>query len=244
MTLQPSHKRVVVWGAADQARVNQHILEASGCEVLAYVDDTPGRAPTFESVPLLSGWNGFTGWVAGHHGADLGFVVAIGNPYGHVRCRLHDRLVAVGLTPISFSDSSALICRTATLGAGLQVMPQVLVHNAASIGRQCILNTRALVEHDCVLEDGVEIGPGAVLCGRVFVGRHTWIGAGATVRPRVKIGRNTIIGAGAVVVNDIPEGVVAVGVPARPISNKTTPSATALAGAHESASRADVIIES
>jgi sugar O-acyltransferase (sialic acid O-acetyltransferase NeuD family) len=105
------------------------------------------------------------------------------------------------------------------------VMPLACVHNEARIGRQCIVNTRALVEHDCVLEDGVEIGPAAVLCGRVFVGANTWIGAGATILPRLRIGANAIIGAGSVVASDIPDGAVAVGVPARVRSLGATPSA-------------------
>ena len=96
-------------------------------------------------------------------------------------------------------------------------MPAAIVHNDVKIGDQCIINTRALVEHDCVLKDGVEIGPGAVLCGRVHVGKNSWIGANATINPRVIIGDNSIIGAGAVVVTDIPSNVVAVGVPAKVI---------------------------
>ena len=119
-----------------------------------------------------------------------------------------------GLLPVSFADPTALICKSAIFGHGLQVMPLAIVHNDVKIGDQCIINTRALVEHDCVLHSGVEIGPGAVLCGRVTIGQNTWIGANATVKPRVTIGSNSIIGAGAVVVSDIPSDVVAVGVPA------------------------------
>ena len=100
-------------------------------------------------------------------------------------------------------------------------MPGAIVHNEAVIGRQCILNTRSLVEHDCVLEEGVEIGPGATLAGRVHVGANTWIGTGASVRPRIRIGRNSIVGAGAVVVSDIPDDVIAVGVPAKPMADRT-----------------------
>ena len=42
-----------------------------------------------------------------------------------------------------------------------------------------------------------------------------WIGAGVQVLPGVTIGSNVVIGAGAVVVNDIPDNVVAVGNPCR-----------------------------
>lgn len=223
----PVPKRLVMWGAADQCRVNRPILASMGCEIAALVDDTPNRESPFPDLPLLYGWEGMISWLSEHNPAEIGFVIAIGNPYGHIRCRLHDKLSAVGLRAISFADPTALICCSATVYEGLQAMPMAIIHNDAIVHRQCIVNTRALVEHDCVLEEGVEIGPGAVLCGRVYVGANTWIGAGATIRPRVRIGRDAIIGAGAVVVSDIPDGVVAVGVPAQPVPGSNTASAQA-----------------
>jgi sugar O-acyltransferase (sialic acid O-acetyltransferase NeuD family) len=212
-----ARERLVIWGASDQCRVDYPILRQLGCQIEALIDDTPDKRSPFEEVPIYLGEQGLDAFLQASKIGSLGFVVAIGNPYGHVRMKLHHLLKGKGLSPVSFADPTALICKTAVYGEGLQVMPAAIVHNDVKIGDQCIINTRALVEHDCVLKDGVEIGPGAVLCGRVHVGKNTWIGANATVRPRVVIGDNSIIGAGAVVVTDIPSNVVAVGVPAKVI---------------------------
>ena len=216
-TVIPHCDCVVMWGAGDQGRVNRPILESLGCKIEALVDDTPGLISPFANVPLFRGQVELEHWLRQQKTPNVGFVVAIGNPFGDVRCRLHDVLSGLGLIAVSFSDSTALLCKSARFDSGLQVMPGAIIHNEAIIGRQCIVNTRSVVEHDCVLEEGVEIGPGAVLCGRVHVGANTWIGAGAVVRQRVRIGRNVIIGAGAVVVSDICDGVTAFGVPARPV---------------------------
>jgi len=213
--LSITHEHLVMWGAADQARVNYKILKHLGYRVEALIDDTIDQLSPFKEVPIYAGEVGLDYFLKTAQFKNMGFVIAIGNPFGNVRLKLHALLKSKGLSTVSFADPTAFICKTAAYGEGLQVMPAAIVHNDVRIGVQCIINTRALVEHDCVLSNGVEIGPGAVLCGRVHVGENTWIGANATVRPRVSIGKNTIIGAGAVAVNDIPDNAVAVGVPAK-----------------------------
>lgn len=58
----------------------------------------------------------------------------------------------------------------------------------------------------------VSIGKAAI-----HIGQRCWIGMNSLILKGVTIGDNTIIGAGSVVVNDVPEGVVAAGNPARVI---------------------------
>lgn len=53
--------------------------------------------------------------------------------------------------------------------------------------------------------------------GPITVGDNVHIGMNAFIMPGVKIGSNCIIGCGAIVTHDVPDGSVAVGVPARVI---------------------------
>ena len=53
--------------------------------------------------------------------------------------------------------------------------------------------------------------------GQIHVGERTFIGCNSTIMPGVTIGKRCVIGAGSVVTKDIPDGCVAVGVPARVI---------------------------
>ena len=49
----------------------------------------------------------------------------------------------------------------------------------------------------------------------VVIKDHVWIGSNVTIMPGVTIGENSVIGAGSVVTKDIPDNVVACGVPCR-----------------------------
>ena len=91
-----------------------------------------------------------------------------------------------------------------------------------------------------VISSGVSVGPGCCFlptthhvgeptrrAGRasaspIRIGRGAWLGANVTVLGGVTVGAGSIIAAGAVVTDDIPENVIAGGVPARvirPIEN-------------------------
>jgi acetyltransferase-like isoleucine patch superfamily enzyme len=58
------------------------------------------------------------------------------------------------------------------------------------------------------------------ISGHVNIGEEVSVGTGSKIIQNISIGRNTIIGAGAIVTKDIPENVVAVGMPAKPIKSR------------------------
>nr|WP_279635371.1 DapH/DapD/GlmU-related protein [Rhodococcus koreensis] len=58
---------------------------------------------------------------------------------------------------------------------------------------------------------------------QVQIGDNVWIGSNVTILPGVSIGNGAVIGAGAVVARDLPDYVLAVGVPARVIRSLIRP---------------------
>ena len=55
--------------------------------------------------------------------------------------------------------------------------------------------------------------------GDIEIGNNVFVGANSTILYNVKIGNNVIIGAGSIITKDIPDGVVAAGVPCKPIGS-------------------------
>ena len=100
------------------------------------------------------------------------------------------------------------------VSAGALVLPR------AVIGRGALINTKASVDHDSVLDDFVHVSAGATVGANVTIGAETLIALGASVTSGRTVGARTIIGAGGIVVRDIPADSVAWGVPARVISTR------------------------
>ena len=60
----------------------------------------------------------------------------------------------------------------------------------------------------------------ANVSGAAHLGAGVYLGTNATVIQAVRVGAGTTVGAGAVVVRELPAGITAVGVPARPVGNE------------------------
>jgi maltose O-acetyltransferase len=66
-----------------------------------------------------------------------------------------------------------------------------------------------------------ERAAGACRARPVTIGNRVWIGAGVHINGGVTIDDDTIVGSGSVVTKSLPAGVIAAGVPARPIREIT-----------------------
>lgn len=84
---------------------------------------------------------------------------------------------------------------------------KITIGNDVSIGMNTVLRSS---NHDYVKNNGH-------IPGFITIGDNVWIGANCVILPNTKIGSGSVIGAGSIVTKDIPENVVAVGNPCKPI---------------------------
>ena len=141
--------------------------------------------------------------------------VAIGN--NAIREKFLFQLQNAGASIPVLMHNQAIIGQQVEIDEGTVVMAGTVINCCAKIGKGCIINTGANIDHDNIIEDYVHISPGVSLAGAVTVGQGTWIGIGSVVSNNIKITRGCKIGAGAVVIRDITEAGTYVGVPANRI---------------------------
>lgn len=138
-----------------------------------------------------------------------------------VRARMSETVRAAQKSGASVRWRPQLIHPLASIGTDCRA-GEGFIMNAGAIltteiqmGRHVHLNIGSSVSHDCQIGHFVTIAPGARLAGTVHVGDRTDIGMQASVIQLRRLGSDVRIGAGAAVITDVPDTMVAVGVPAR-----------------------------
>lgn len=98
-----------------------------------------------------------------------------------------------------------------------KVGKRFLIEHAGCI----VVSGDACFGNDVIIRQGVTVGlKNTGIRGSPTIGNRVDIGAGAKLLGPIHIGDDVAIGANAVVVRDIPENTIAVGIPAKIISKK------------------------
>ena len=131
--------------------------------------------------------------------------------------------------------------RRAKVGDNVKIASHALLRRLElTMGDSCTVNTYAVLHGKITVGSNVSIAPGAKLFGEnhnfdrldipfkrqgnrregITVGDDVWIGADVIIVDGVKVGSHVVLAAGSVVVNDIPDCVLAGGNPARIIRDR------------------------
>lgn len=208
-----SRHDVILWGATGQAKVINEAISTQ-FKIVALFDNREVPSP-LNGVPVFYGMEEFNRWLKNRSSHNLFAAPAIGGANGKDRLYFLNIFLERGLNILSIRHDSAFIARDSVIGIGCQILAHANICSCASLGNGVIANTASIIEHDCIIEDGAHIGPGATLAGEVVVKKNAFIGAGAVVLPGITIGENSVVGAGAVVTKNILDNAIVLGNPAR-----------------------------
>jgi sugar O-acyltransferase (sialic acid O-acetyltransferase NeuD family) len=123
----------------------------------------------------------------------------------------------------SLVSARAWVAEDCTIGEGCLIAPMAAVNRVCRLGEHVMVNVGAILSHDVQVGDYSVLSPGCTIGGRVSIGEGVFLGIGSSVRDRVTIGDGAFVAAGAVVINDVEQGQLVMGVPALPQQGREVP---------------------
>jgi serine O-acetyltransferase len=115
-----------------------------------------------------------------------------------------------------------LILRRLKIKYGYDIPAETVIGKGFYIGHfgGVVISSKAIIGNNCNISQGITIGFASrgKRKGYPRLGNNIYIGPGSVLTGNIKIGNNAAIGANAVVLDDIPDNGVAVGIPARVIN--------------------------
>lgn len=148
------------------------------------------------------------------------FAIAVGD--NAVRERIYNELIAKkdNLRFPPLIHSSAVVSFFSEIKDGTVVMPKAIIGPNSKVGKFCLINTQASLDHDCVMFDYSSLAPASVTGGTVQIGVRSAVSIGAVIKHGLKIGSDSVVGANSYLNKDLPNNQVAYGTPAKQIRTR------------------------
>lgn len=205
-------KRIFVYGAGGHGKVVADLLVSRGeKEFAGFVDDREELWGAKVMGFTVLGGGKWLQWEAG----SARIAIALGVGDNASRHWIAESCAYWGAEVLTVVHPRAAVSRAARVGRGSVVMANASVNVDAVVGDGVIVNSGAVVEHDVEVGEYAHVAPNAAMGGGSSLGAFSLLGIGASVLPCVHIGAHSVVGAGAVVVKNLPDEVVAIGIPAR-----------------------------
>lgn len=205
--MEASKSDLVIVGAGGHALEIIWLARTLGRTVRGVLDDACEKK-SVDEVPLLGNIT------ACEDHSDCEFVVAVGDPrirkklIGEIEARIAKPMYASLIHPsVTLSDSYSV-------GSGTVIAAGSTISVHVKIGDHCIVNLNSSLSHEVIVGDYCTIAPNVALAGRVHLEDLVEVGLGAGVKQGTVLRRGSLLGMGGVLLSDLPENNIYVGVPA------------------------------
>lgn len=181
---------------------------------ICFVDDVTDKK-VINEAPVYT----LEAFKASFSDSEVEFCIAVGEP--SARVEMYERVIADGYR------FATLIHPSVHIPFGLKIEDGcILCHGArvspdVTLGENVYLQPYCSIGHDCVIGAHSVVGSFAGVAGNSVLGQQIYVGLGCMIREKLTIGSRSVLSMGAVVFRDIPEDVIAMGNPARPIKKST-----------------------
>ena len=204
-TLPKGEKRIVIYGAGGHGRSLAALIRAlDEYTIIGFIDDGFTVGEKVFGLEILGGKEALPALFT------LGIRLCVNGVGGigdlQSRLAVYEALHSSEFICPCVVHPTAYIEDSAELSQGVQVFPFAYIGTEVQVGYGSIINTSAILSHNCILRNYVNLSPGATLAGGVVVDEGALIGMRATINLNVHIGKKARIGNSATVKGDVPEG--------------------------------------
>lgn len=147
---------------------------------------------------------------------NLEIAMGIGEP--STREKLFRKIKEDGISTPTLIHPDVYIPESTKIGKGVTIQWGSFISCDVTIEDYVYIQPQCNIGHDNILEEGCMISGFSNIGGIVHIGKWSYLGLSSVVKQLVQIGEHSIIGMGSVVHKDIPDRVIAMGNPARPMA--------------------------
>ena len=212
-------KRILIYGGGAHAQYTIDIIEKENkYKIIGITDPYKKVGSIVYEYPILGKQEQIVELIKQYN--IQGGIISIGDNF--TRSYVYD--IIKKLVPnfefVNAIHPSTVIGKNVKLGVGLIIMAGCIINPGCKISDFCFFATGAQLDHDSFMGVFSSISAGSITGGNVKIGAYSAITLGVIVMDRISIGENTVIGSGALVTKDLPDNVLAYGVPAKIIRNR------------------------
>lgn len=200
--------KLIILGAGGSAQqVCWLVSRLDTFELIGFYDETAGEEKQYLGYPIK---NSLDSLIKREKGPVM-LISAVGDI--SLRRRWHSEFGS-SFEFATIIDPSAIIAPNANIGKDVIVHAFSTISTNTEVQDSTYISWNCLIAHDVSIGKFTQISPGTKVTGRCRIGNFCRLGTNSSILPDVMIGDGAIIGAGAVVSRNIPENVMAAGVPA------------------------------
>jgi sugar O-acyltransferase (sialic acid O-acetyltransferase NeuD family) len=211
--------KVFIIGSSGYAKVIIDIIEKMGqFEIIGLTDESRAVGEMTLGYTILGNENKLPQLFNEYPEASV--VMAIGDNWTRFQAVQRIFNINPNVSFPSIIHPSAQIAKEVILGKGVVIMAGAIINSSSSIGDFTIINTKASLDHDNILEKFASLAPNATTGGNVQIGAFSAIGISATIKHGTTVGEQCVIGASSFLYHNCEANSVMYGVPAKKIRTR------------------------
>ena len=194
----------VLWTLLEQNKISETF------EILGFIDDdTKLHGKIIQQKKVLGGLD----WFEKKSAKNVQCVIAIGS--GLIRKKIATLLEKMDIKFATIIHPSVIMSESVRIGKGTIIQAGTVITVDVQIGNHCRIDNACTIAHDSIIEDFVDLSPGVHINGANTIQKGVFVGSSTTTKEKIHVGKWCIIGAGTVLIKDVPDFSLCVGVPGK-----------------------------